>query len=244
MSSGAATGLLKNGRRVYMCGDNTMYYVTIHAMSDSDPVTKLAVWSPDPEAPKERWLPSTSIFHPQFIKHLTTNAPNWRLYRFMDWLETNANTNRDWIDRNLPTHVNFGTVLADRGPYEPKYTSRHTSGAPFEFIAALCNLQQVDCYINIPHMATDEYIRNVARVMRFGSDGVNPYSTEQAAPIWAPLRAQSRLFVEYSNEIWSNGGSFPQGEWAQAQGAALVPPIGYAQFNARRSCRHASFFLC
>lgn len=107
MSSGAETGQLKNGRRVYQCTENAMYFVTIHSMLASDALQSLAVWSPDPEAPAQRSLPNTTLFHPQFIKHLTTNAPNWKLFRFMDWLETNANTNRDWRDRNTPVLFSY-----------------------------------------------------------------------------------------------------------------------------------------
>jgi hypothetical protein len=40
--------------------------------------------------------------------------------------------------------------------------------------------------------------------------------------------------VEYSNEIWSNGNEFPQGNWAQAQ--ANILGISRAQYNARRFC--------
>jgi hypothetical protein len=198
MSNANETGLAKDGIRVLNCtsGHDGPYLITITAMSSSDPLTSLAVWLPDPDAPFQRSLANTTLFNPQLIKHLTTNTPQWGAYRFMPLLNTNANTERDWIDRNLPSHSSFGTVLAPRGAFDPKYTSFQASGSPWEYVVALCNLMKVHCYINIPAMASDQYVSNVAGIFRYGSDGVNPYTSAQASPVWAPLDPSLQVYIE------------------------------------------------
>lgn len=84
-------------------------------------------------------------------------------------------------------------------------------------------------------MASDDYVNRLARLVRHGSDGTEPYSSQQANPVYPPLDPSLRLYVEYSNEIWSSGNSFPQGNWAQDQANALG--ISKPQFNARRFCQ-------
>ena len=79
----------------------------------------------------------------------------------------------------------------------------------------------------------------LAKLIHFGSDGVNPYDAPQANPVHPPLNASLKVYVEYSNEIWSSGFSFPQGNWAQAQAAANGLGTGLegkARFNARKFC--------
>jgi hypothetical protein len=52
----------------------------------------------------------------------------------------------------------------------------------------------------------------MAQVLRYGSDGINPYTSEQTSPppIFAPLKPTLNLYVEHGNEIWNGG----YGYWA------------------------------
>ena len=104
-------------------------------------------------------------------------------------------------------------------------------------MVALANAAGRDLWINVPHLATDDFITKLAQLVRFGSDGVNPYTNAVANPVYPPLNPNRQVFVEYSNEIWSNGDSFSQGNWAQEQANALG--ISKPQFNARRFCQGA-----
>src|SRR5205085_12454488 len=79
---------------------------------------------------------------------------------------------------------------------------------------------------------SDDFMTKLAKLIRFGSDGVNPYDTTQANPVFAPLRSDLKVYVEFSNEIWSSGSGFAQGNWAQDQATALG--ITKPQFTARR----------
>ena len=70
---------------------------------------------------------------------------------------------------------------------------------------ALANETGKDIYINIPSNASIEYIDNLADLFAFGSDGVNPYTSPQANPVWAPLNSNLKVNIEFSNEIWNSG---------------------------------------
>lgn len=107
-------------------------------------------------------------------------------------------------------------------------------------MVALCNETQRDMWINVPHLATDDFITKLAQLIRYGSDGFDPYTSDQATPTYPPLATNLTVYVEFSNEIWSNGYSFPQGNWAQTQATALG--ITKAQFNARQFSRAWGLF--
>lgn len=224
-SSGPRTGLLVNGRRVYRCPVATgLFDVTAIA----SPITDIKLWLPDPSDPQNRSL-DNQLFHPAFLAR--ANQAAWGLIRFMDWGATNASPVQDWDDRRLPTHA-FGVgVLNTRAP-AAGFGGDRLTGVPYEHMVALANATQKDLWINVPHLATDDFVTKLAQLIRYGSDGTDPYTSPQAHPVWAPLDGNRRVFVEYSNEIWSSGDAFAQGEWAQQQAAALG--ISKAQFNARR----------
>jgi hypothetical protein len=230
-SSGPETGRLADGRRVYRYRDGAyVQYLEIHDIGTS-PVTGIQVWLSDPDDPMNVSLEGR-VFHPLLLRRLA--EADWGFIRFMNWQETNANPQRDWSDRRPPTHFTQTGTLHPRPPATGSPGNRG-SGCAIELLPMLCNTARKDLWICIPHLATDDAVRRTARLIRFGSDGTDPYSTPTLTPAYPPLDPDLRVYVEYSNEIWSNGYSFPQGDWAQEQAAALG--ITKAQFNARRFCR-------
>lgn len=165
-------------------------------------------------------------FHPLFLELWRP----FRLFRFMDWLHTNNSTVRHWSDRTLPTSQSM----------------RH--GVPWEYIIQLCNTLRSDAWICIPHLATDDYVRKAAILLRSGVDmgdvdvsgveGVD-WALSQGTVVCAPLHPELRVYVEYSNEVWN--GIFQQSQYAQTQGVALglAPPetpwTALQPFYSRRS---------
>lgn len=231
-SSGAATGRLVDGRRVYrFSGSACLESLEVHDINSAAPVTDIKVWLADPAAPDTRSLEG-QLFHPALLARLA--EADWGYLRFMDWAITNGNPQQDWGDRRPPTHAFMAGGLNPRAPATGASGNRAT-GVAYEYMVALCNAAGKDLWINVPHLATDDFIRKLALLIRYGSDGTEPYDHAVANPVYAPLDPARRVFIEYSNEIWSNGGSFPQGDWAQAQASALG--ISKAQFNARRFCQ-------
>jgi hypothetical protein len=221
-SSGGATGNLVDGRRVYLCTADGQSTQSLEIHGIATPLTEIRVWLDGLEG---------QLFHPLLLQRIAD--ADWGFIRFMDWGVTNASPQQDWIDRRLPAHVFMNGIINARRPSATSDGNRET-GVAFEQMVALCNATGRNLWINVPHLASDDFITRMAKLIRFGSDGVNPYDAPQANPVFAPLRSDLVVYVEYSNEIWSSGFSFPQGNWAEEQAAGR----GWtkAQFNARRFC--------
>jgi len=164
----------------------------------------------------------------------TCALPIWGFIRFMDLLTTNANPQQDWSDRRLPGHCFAHGVLNPRSP-ATGFTGQRGSGIAFEHMVALCNQTNKDLWVCVPHLATDDFVTRLARLIRYGSDGKEPYTQLVSNPVYAPLAPHLRVYIEYSNEIWSNGDAFCQGNWAQDQAKSLG--LTKPQFNARRFCQ-------
>lgn len=126
--------------------------------------------------------------------------------RMMDWTYTNANLVQHWGDRRTPQHM-FKAGLPYTGPGGATWSTSQT-GVAIEHEIQLCNALHADCWINIPVVADDDYVRKLALALRYGSDGVNPYSTPQTNPAYPPLDPGLRVYLEYANEIWNSAGGF------------------------------------
>ena len=114
-------------------------------------------------------------------------------YAGLRWI-SNFETERAWSDRVKPsysTHRDTGTL-------------RH-----WELMVQLANETGKDLHACLPHRADDDYVRKVARLLRFGSDGVEPYDGPRADPVFPPLNPNLRAYLERGNEIWNF--SFSQG---------------------------------
>lgn len=148
-----------------------------------------------------------SPFHPAFLERWA----DFNTYRFMDWMHTNGQTAVEWADR--PT--------LDDATWTVK-------GVPVEVMVDLCNRQRVNPWFCIPHMASDDYVRQFAGYVK------------------AHLDPTLRVYIEYSNEVWN--GIFAQARWAQerAKELGLGPPErpweGAALFYTRRALEIFALF--
>ena len=111
---------------------------------------------------------------------------NAGVLRAMDWQRINGSTVGTWSQR------------ATRAA--PTYSAR--PGAPLEDFILLCNTVGADFWLNIPHMADDDYVRQAALLAR------------------DTLDAKLFVWVEYSNELWNTAGGFAQSKWNQDQATA------------------------
>lgn len=130
-------------------------------------------------------LTSNETFTREFIKSL---AP-FSTLRYMDWLDTNHNPGYygdaghhalEWKDRRLPTDATQQTTDGKGGKY----------GVAWEYVIQLANRTGKDLWINVPVAATDDYITQLARMLKRG------------------LKPGLNIYVEHSNEVWNFG--FPQ----------------------------------
>ncbi len=137
------------------------------------------------------------VFHPDFL----SRTQPYRMIRFMDFMATNDSPIRRWSDRPRLEDATW-TV----------------HGAPIEVMAQLANQLHAQPWFCIPHQADDEYVRQLASMLR---DRVDP-----ELPIW----------IEYSNEVWN--GIFDQHQYAVRRGEELglgEGPSAGLRFYARRS---------
>lgn len=145
-------------------------------------------------------LSKTELFTPEFKERWK----NVNTIRFMDWTHTNPTKLSYWGDRPMPGWRTY---------------AKH--GAPWEDIIALCNELQVNAWINIPHLADDDFIKRTAEMFR---DQLDP---------------NLGVYIEFSNEVWN--GMFPATRWANNMGveAGLGPEPwrAGAQFYAEQCKR-------
>ncbi len=114
------------------------------------------------------------LFNEAYIRGLR----QFHAIRFMDWLHTNNSRQKYWADRPTPT----------------SYTQGGKNGICIEYAIRLCNYLDMDGWFNVPHAATNEYIRKFAEMVE------------------SDLEQGRTAYVEYSNEVWN--WQFDQAQWA------------------------------
>ena len=91
--------------------------------------------------------------------------------RFMDWMGTIGSTVSTWQQRTPPT----------------SFLSTGPAGVPYEDMIELANETQKDMWINIPALATPNYVQHLAQL------------------IDADLDPNLNVYLEYANETWAPG---------------------------------------
>jgi len=128
-------------------------------------------------------LDTKAIFTDEYLNALKPFA----VLRFMDWTATNyapgfygdpGHHVLNWADRHT---LDDATQSTNHGT---KY------GAAWEYVAALATATGKDIWINIPVAATDDYVKNLAQLLK-----------QQLPPT-------TNIYIEHSNEVWNFG--FPQ----------------------------------
>jgi hypothetical protein len=133
------------------------------------------------QASNEAALTGGQVFNPGFL----ASIQNFRVLRFMDWLSTNNSPLSSWANRPLPTNAFYGT----------------SRGVPLEVAVQAANAVSADAWLNVPHLADDNYV------------------TQMATLVHSQLGTSQKVYLEYSNEVWNS--MFTQETYAQTQGQAL-----------------------
>lgn len=141
----------------------------------------------------------TDTFTDEFIRSLEP----FSVLRTMDFTKANNDPSGLWKDRALPT----------------SYSQTSSKGAAWEYAIEVANLTNKDLWVNIPTKADDDYIRQMATLLRDN------------------LRPNVNIYVEWSNEVW--GFEFPRTE-NQQKAAELG--INEQQHYAKRTADIALIF--
>lgn len=141
-------------------------WINFAGVDPDDPVQNLRMISPGYD------INTTQVFRDEYLHRLQP----FSTLRFMDWNRTNSSAVTTWEDRRLP-----GQVSQAFDPTQPEQ-----GGVAWELMIELANVTGKDAWINVPHLANDDYVRNLARLWR---DNLNTDAT---------------LYVEWSNEPWNS----------------------------------------
>ena len=108
---------------------------------------------------------TTQIFSNAYLAQLS----QFSTLRFMDWTQTNNNTVVNWSDR---TTLNSASQAS-------------TKGVAWEYVVDLANQLHKDIWINIPINASNDYVTQLASLLK------------------NTLDPDLVVYVEYSNEVWN-----------------------------------------
>lgn len=148
----------------------------------SYPVTNIRLYLPGLEKHSSRWNPAYLAYMEPF---------RGSVFRFMDLNGTNGSQQRNWNDRSPANWSSF----ANNNSHCTEWSNK--GKVPYEYMAELCNQLDCDMWINIPHQATDEYVANLAKLIK---TGIDPVSGKKTGPALDP---KLRVWLEYSNEVWN-----------------------------------------
>jgi hypothetical protein len=181
----------KPGRLEVELEPGTVHIRILHS-SPSNPVRRIRVVPAEHERDHEKL-----VFHPRFVELVRP----FGVLRFHDWTRILGSKVSRWSDRPKPDDWSQGT----------------DKGVALEYTLELCNRVRADCWLNVPHMADDEYLIHMAETVR---DRLDP---------------SLKAYVEYSNEIWNYR---QQGDWCQRAGESLGFPREWntrLRYQAHRS---------
>lgn len=172
-------------------GIRARLFIELEESRANDPIRDIQILPPgvSPESAKK------NPFYEGFLKEMK----QFSTIRYMDWLATNRSDVRDWNQRTTKD--------------DPVQTS--DKGTALEWIIELSNRSETDPWINIPTLATDQYIRALAKLLADPIHGL------------APGR---KVYIEYSNEVW-NGLFARQNQFAIREARRR---FGYKDFETDR----------
>lgn len=187
----------RSGNRIlFDVPPRTNLEVNLIATDPSDPVRDITIL---PQQMEQRG--EGALFHPLFLQRLGRFA----VIRFLEWSRTNGSPVVRWEDRASPNDL-FQSTRA---------------GVAYEHQIALVNRLDADIWICVPHQANDDFVRQLAMLLK------------------AELEPERRIYVEWSNEVWNDAPAFTQAQYARARGLEAKlhedPNRARLRYQAQRS---------
>lgn len=110
----------------------------------------------------------TDLQQDAFYEVFKEKISPFQTLRFMDWGNTNGNTNVTWADRAKTDYFTYS------GP----------RGVPYEIMIQLCNELDKDAWICVPHMADSTYVANMAQLFLDSLDDHLNIYLEYSNEVW------------------------------------------------------------
>ncbi|WP_165249011.1 NPCBM/NEW2 domain-containing protein [Paludisphaera soli] len=134
--------------------------MTVLSADPSDPWSDLRIWAPGSPAD------GSQLYTSDFLQSLEP----FDYIRFLDWTGTNNSLDSQWSQRTGP---------------EDFFKGHGSSEVSYEEAVELSNESGNDMWLTIPALADDDYVANLAALVR-----------DRLAP-------HLKIYVEYSNETWN-----------------------------------------
>ena len=178
------------GRIVYKINSQSRTWLTLNSTNPSNHARNLRFVALSDESTY-----ATQPFRQEFL----ATWGGFPVARYMDWQDTNNSKVAAWSDRTAPTNMmqSFG------------------AGVAYEYIIQLSNYTQTNPWINIPHLASDDYVTQVATLFK---NTLDPNLT---------------VYIEYTNEAWNYG--FDQAHYMLAKSQELGLPQALDYYSQRSS---------
>ena len=160
------------------------------------------------------------IFNPDYLMFLR----NFKVIRMMNLMEASLKK-LCYTTEDCPAGVgswNHRAKINDAvwGGNDGRTSDEHHNGVPVEVMISLANTLQRDIWVNMPHVASNDYVKQYAK------------------QVYADLDPKLKVYVEYSNEVWNNG--FAGHSYAISQGKKLS--LGSVPDAFKGSNRDANYF--
>ena len=118
-----------------------------------------------------------------------------------------CNDTRTWADRHLPGSP-FYTKGAQGWPEQKEGRPADWKGNQlhvYEYVIQMANEMGRDLHFNFPSGTDYEWMDKFARLVKYGSDGEEPYDGPVKDPKYPPLNSNLRIILEHGNEMpWSS----------------------------------------
>jgi hypothetical protein len=128
----------------------------------------------------------------QFSKSFLKKLEGFSNIRFLNWTQTNSNSQKFWSDRPKELDATYGT----------------DEGIPYEIIMDLVNDTNKNIWINIPTQATDNYVKQLAITLSNGLNENAEVYVEYSNEVWNAMFSQYDYAKEKSQDDFDSGDEF------------------------------------
>ena len=140
--------------------------MSFHEVNESDPVRDVRLICPGYA------VDASTVVREEFIERVQP----FSTFRFMDWNATNSSNAEKWEKRRPADY------LVQTPGWRPRLPM---GGMAYELMVAVCNAAQKDMWVCVPHLADNEYVHELAELLR------------------SRLHRNLTCIVELSNELWN-----------------------------------------
>ena len=134
-------------------------------------------------------LAAGQIFNPVFLASLK----NFRVLRFMNWLNINETKLSSWTNRPLPSNAFWGTI----------------NGVPIEIAVQLANAVSADPWLNIPVMADSNYVTQMATLVHRTLGSTQSVYIELSNEVWNGVYPQAAYAQSQGQALFPAGAGTP-----------------------------------